>query len=97
MKCRACWADKAYIREIKGWRGSAMSWLGVVPLKCHHCYHKFSVPWFLTIGKQLTPPVLRGTVPRSVTPKPAHATGAVKLTSAGDSSGATASASRKAA
>ena len=59
MKCRACWTDKAYKREVSGWRGTAYSWLGMVPLKCHHCYHKFTVPWFLTIGKRLTPPVMK--------------------------------------
>jgi len=59
MKCRACWSDKAYVRTVKGWRGIALSALMLVPLKCHHCYHKFSVPWPLTLGKQLTPPPLR--------------------------------------
>ena len=59
MKCRACWTDKAYVREVRGWGGTVYSWLGMVPLKCHHCYHRFTVPWFLTIGKRLTPPVLK--------------------------------------
>ncbi|HEX4142112.1 MAG TPA: hypothetical protein VHY91_01070 [Pirellulales bacterium] len=58
MKCRACWTDKAYLRDVSGWRGVLHSWLGMVPLKCHHCYHKFSVPWFSTIGKRLTPPAV---------------------------------------
>jgi hypothetical protein len=58
MKCRACWTDKAYIRDVSGWRGTLHRWLGMVPLKCHHCYHKFSVPWFSTIGKRLTPPAI---------------------------------------
>jgi hypothetical protein len=58
MKCRACWTDKAFIRDVSGWRGFLHSWLGIVPLKCHHCYHKFSVPWFSTIGKRLTPPAM---------------------------------------
>jgi hypothetical protein len=58
MKCRACWTDKAYLRDVSGWRGTLHSWLGMVPLKCHHCYHKFSVPWFSTIGKRLTPPAI---------------------------------------
>jgi len=62
MKCRACWTDKAYIRDVSGWRGVLHSWLGMVPLKCHHCYHKFSVSWFSTIGKRLTPPAI---APRS--------------------------------
>jgi hypothetical protein len=59
MKCRACWTDKAYKREVTGWRATAYAWLGLVPLKCHHCYHKFTVPWFLTIGKRLTAPALK--------------------------------------
>ena len=58
MKCRACWTDKAYIRDVRGWRGTLYRWLGMVPLKCHHCYHKFSVSWFSTIGKRLTPPAI---------------------------------------
>jgi hypothetical protein len=56
MKCRACWSDKAYVRQVPGWRGALMSWVGIVPLKCHHCYHRFTLPFLLTIGKELTPP-----------------------------------------
>jgi hypothetical protein len=59
MKCRSCWADKAYVRPVKGWKGLLLKCLWMVPLKCHHCYHKFSVPWLLTLGKPLTPPALR--------------------------------------
>jgi hypothetical protein len=59
MKCRACWTDKAYRREVSGWRRLACTWLGMVPLKCHHCYHKFTVPWPLTIGKRLSPPAMK--------------------------------------
>jgi hypothetical protein len=55
MKCRACWTDKAYERPATTWREIAMTWLGFVPLKCQHCYHKFSVLRVLTIGQQLTP------------------------------------------
>ncbi len=29
------------------------------PLRCHHCYHRFSVPWIMTLGKQVAPPSLR--------------------------------------
>ena len=60
MKCRACWAEKAYVRNVGGWKGQLMSCLLLVPLKCHHCYHKFNVLWFFTIGKRLTPPPIRG-------------------------------------
>jgi hypothetical protein len=79
MKCRACWTDKAYVREISGWRAVVYSWLGMVPLKCHHCYHKFTVPWFLTIGKRLTPPAFK------VRSSPAVIAGQIKpLTSRSD-------------
>lgn len=27
-----------------------------VPMKCHHCYHKFSTWWFFTLGQQIEPP-----------------------------------------
>ena len=33
-----------------------MGWLGLVPMRCHHCYHEFVVSWFATIGKQVYPP-----------------------------------------
>jgi len=59
MKCRACWADKAFVRQVQGWRALLQKCFLLTPLKCHHCYHKFSVPSILTIGKQLTPPPLR--------------------------------------
>lgn len=59
MKCSACWAEKAYRREVAGWRGAFYRWLGIVPLKCQHCHHKFVVPRVLTIGQRVVPPPLR--------------------------------------
>ena len=59
MKCRRCWAEKAYLREVKGWKGVLLACLWLVPMKCHHCYHRFVAFWPLTIGKQITPPPLR--------------------------------------
>jgi len=56
MKCRACWAEKAFQRPVPGWPGVLLTCLLRVPLKCHHCYHKFTVSWFSTIGKQLVVP-----------------------------------------
>ena len=61
MKCRACWAEKAYVRQVSGWKGWLMAGLLLVPLKCHHCYHKFTVHWLFTLGKRLTPPPLHVT------------------------------------
>ena len=28
------------------------------PMKCHHCYHKFVVSWFCTLGQQVRAPEL---------------------------------------
>lgn len=59
MKCRYCWSDKAYLRNVPGWRGFLFSCALLVPLRCHHCYEKSVVSWFFTIGKQMHPPRLR--------------------------------------
>jgi hypothetical protein len=59
MKCRACWCDKAYEQPLPRWRRGAWRLVLVVPMKCHHCYHRFRMFWPLTWGQQLTPPVLK--------------------------------------
>ncbi len=57
MKCPTCWTEKVYLRIVKGWKARLLQTFGLaVPMRCHHCYHRFWVPWFLTIGKQLKPP-----------------------------------------
>lgn len=55
MKCRACWSDKAYLREDNSWKACFYSYLGLLPVKCHHCFHKAWVPWFATWGQQTKP------------------------------------------
>lgn len=30
-----------------------------MPLRCHHCYHTFSIPWILTVGKRTEAPILK--------------------------------------
>jgi hypothetical protein len=72
MKCRACWADKAYVRQARGWREIVMTWLGFVPLKCQHCYHKFSVLRLFTFGQQLTPPVRKTALAQPESPGRAY-------------------------
>lgn len=59
MKCPKCWADKAYIREAKGWQPALMACLLMLPMKCHHCYHRFWVFRLFTLGERMKPPVLR--------------------------------------
>ena len=52
MKCPYCWAEKAYVRKAKGWKDALLYCLLLRPMRCHHCYHRFVVPWFSTLGKQ---------------------------------------------
>jgi len=59
MKCPRCWTEKAYVRAVSPTRRLLLSLALLVPMKCQHCYHKFTVLWFLTIGKQIEPPELR--------------------------------------
>ena len=56
MKCPRCWTDKGYVRRVSGWKQFALACLLLRPMKCHHCCHKFVVPWLLTLGKRVTPP-----------------------------------------
>jgi len=59
MKCPRCWTEKAYIRPVGTVKSLILGCLLLVPMKCKHCYHKFTIPWLFTIGKQVRPPVLR--------------------------------------
>ena len=59
MRCPRCWTDKAYVRPVKGLKRLLLKCVLLVPMKCQHCYHKFTVWWFLTLGKQIRPPSLR--------------------------------------
>lgn len=63
MKCPHCWADKAYLRPVRGWKDFVLHCLLLRPLQCRHCYHKFIVPWILTIGKKIAPPPSRSAAP----------------------------------
>lgn len=56
MKCPRCWAEKAYAYPMEGWKGILLDCLLLTRMKCRHCFHKFTIPWVLTIGKQITPP-----------------------------------------
>ena len=56
MKCPRCWAEKAYMRKATGFQGLLLSCALLVPMKCHHCYHKFVLSWFFTIREQIDPP-----------------------------------------
>ncbi len=65
MKCPECWADRAYRRKAKNLKEVVLSYLLLIPMRCHHCYHKFFALWPLTLGKQLDPPAprVRSTAP----------------------------------
>jgi hypothetical protein len=56
MKCPVCWSEKAYRREVHNWL-DVLSWcLLLAPFQCRHCFHKFHVLWFLTLGEVVRPP-----------------------------------------
>ncbi len=59
MKCPRCWTEKAYVRPVGTLKSALLGYLLLVPMKCQHCYHKFTILRFLTIGKQIRRPVLR--------------------------------------
>ncbi|MHB8902654.1 MAG: hypothetical protein ACYC6Y_28170 [Thermoguttaceae bacterium] len=65
MKCPRCWADKAYLTGSHGWWEVVLGCLAFRTMKCTHCYHRFTVHWVLTIGKQVVPPMLKVTDYRS--------------------------------
>jgi len=56
MKCPACWAEKAFIRQNRDRKDALLRYLLLMPMRCHHCYHEFYVFWFSTIGKRIDPP-----------------------------------------
>ncbi|MCH8046445.1 MAG: hypothetical protein IID44_22285 [Planctomycetes bacterium] len=55
-KCPKCWAEKAYFDETKSLVATVLSYLFVVPMSCHHCFHRFHISWFSTFGKELHRP-----------------------------------------
>lgn len=59
MKCPACWTEKAYRRQSTGWKAKVLAAALLLPMKCHHCYHRFYAFRLFAIGKRLHPPPLR--------------------------------------
>jgi len=73
MKCPSCWAEKAYVRRVKGWKGVLLACLFMRPMKCHHCYHTFTVSRIFTIGQSIYPPPR--TIPIDCTATPRNTAG----------------------
>ena len=59
MKCPACWTEKAYRRQTTGWKAKLLASALLLPMKCHHCYHRFYAFRLFAIGKRVHPPTLR--------------------------------------
>lgn len=55
MKCPRCWTEKAFRHRRQDWKARLLAAVTLVPMKCHHCYHKFHVLWLLTLGQQIDP------------------------------------------
>ncbi len=66
MKCPHCWTEKAYLREVTGWRRVLLAWLLLRPMQCQHCYHKFTVLWISTLGKKIRPTKTKTSSPATV-------------------------------
>jgi hypothetical protein len=73
MKCPHCWSEKAFLQPVEGWRKNLLSMLLFVPLKCHHCYHTFTVTWFSTLGQTVEPPPPPPAAPPALSQKPSRA------------------------
>ena len=56
MKCPTCWAEKAFRRPIRTFTDRLLQCLTLVPMRCHHCYHRFRVSRLLTLGQLTDPP-----------------------------------------
>ena len=72
MKCPVCWSPKAYARRVEGLRGILLSCLLIVPMKCHHCFHRFCVFRLFTLGQSIKAPSTR-IAPLSRFAGPSHA------------------------
>ena len=46
MICPKCWTEKVHRHHRKEWPARWLACLSLVPMKCHHCYHKFYASWF---------------------------------------------------
>lgn len=46
MMCPKCWTEKVHRHDRKEWPAPLLACLSLVPMKCHHCYHKFYASWF---------------------------------------------------
>lgn len=61
MKCPKCWTEKVHRHQRPDRRAPWLACLSLVPVKCHHCYHKFYASWFRLNGRsQPRPLVARG-------------------------------------
>lgn len=69
MKCPQCWTEKAYRHPQQGWKAGILKCLGLVSMKCHHCYHKFHTLWLATLGQTVLPPRAADTAGQQIIPK----------------------------
>ena len=56
MKCPKCWTEKVYRHDRRQWQTRLLACVSLVPMKCHHCYHKFYASWFALLGRPVQPP-----------------------------------------
>lgn len=56
MRCPRCQTEKAYLRDLPTWAVFLSAMCFVLPMRCHHCFHRFLTPLFRAIGNEIAAP-----------------------------------------
>lgn len=56
MQCPRCWSARLHVRHVGIGRRILLGLALLVPIRCEHCFHKFTVSWFSTFGGRIGPP-----------------------------------------
>jgi hypothetical protein len=59
MRCPHCWSERTHVRHVGMGKRILLGLCLLTPVRCEHCYHKFVVPWFSTIGRHVERPAQR--------------------------------------
>lgn len=59
MKCPVCWSEKAYQRRTLELKDQVLSMFFMVPMRCHHCFHRFYISRLRAISEDIAAPERR--------------------------------------
>ncbi len=68
MECPHCRSARLHVRHVGIGRRVLLGLGLLVPIRCEHCFHKFTVSWFSTLGGRIGPPA-RGSRRRASRPE----------------------------